>query len=602
MAAEPSRPAPDAEPARAAPAAPSPLAGGPSGAGWREVALAPLRTRIFLSVWVASLASNFGTLIQSVGAAWLMTSLTRQSDMVALVQAATALPIVLLSMPAGAIADIWDRRALMLLAQLFMVTVAVILTVLAFAGGVTPWVLLGLTFLLGCGSAMYGPAWQSSVGEQVPREHLPAAVALNSLGFNIARTTGPALGGAIVAVGGAAWAFLFNAVSYLGLIFVLARWKRPVQKPTLPPEGIGNAMTTGLRYVRLSPVIRTVLARAFVFGLLGSAIWALMPLVARDLIRGGPLTFGLLLGAFGGGAVVGALFSTALRHKYVTETIVSAGTATFGLATLVVAFSPWLALSMLALVAAGAAWVLTLSTFNITTQTSAPRWVVGRALAVYQMAAFGGMAAGSWTWGLYAEHGGLVHALAASGALLVVSVALARLLPLRPFEELVLDPLRGPAELHDHRAVAADAGPVVITVGYRVRREDWDAFTIAMHELGRVRRRDGAHRWRLMQDVDDAEWWTERWQHATWLDHLRSLHRATVADRPIRERARAFHRGPEPPKVRHMLERSPDEARERLEHAAGRDDGARTDVVRVAPTDPSMPGDQVPGAARTAGG
>jgi MFS family permease len=556
--------------------------------GWRDSALAPFRTRIFLAVWLASLASNFGTLIQSVGASWLMTSLTRESDVVALVQAATALPIMLLSMPAGAIADIWDRRALMLIAQGFMVVVSITLTALAFAGLVTPWVLLALTFLLGCGSALYGPAWQSSVGDQVPREHLPAAVALNSMGFNIARTTGPAIGGAIVAVGGAAFAFLTNAFSYVALIVVLARWKRPVAKPTLPPEGIGGAMGAGLRYVRLSPVIRTVLIRAFVFGLMGSSIWALMPLVARDIVRGGPLTYGFLLGAFGGGAVVGALFSTQVRLRYSTERIVSVGSISFGLACVVVAWSPWIAPSMLALLVAGAAWVLTLSTFNITTQTSAPRWVVGRALAVYQMAAFGGMAFGSWTWGLWAEHGGLSESITASGVLMTLSFLLARWLPLHPFQHVPLDPLRAPAEIDVHGNVPPEAGPVVITVAYRVRREDWDEFTIAMHRLGRIRRRDGAHRWRLMQDLDDPQWWTERWQHATWLDHLRQLHRTTVADREIRDRARAFHIGPDGPKVRHMIERSPEEARQHLE-------GLR-DVVRSVPTDPNMPGMQAPSA------
>jgi MFS family permease len=559
-----------------------------SGTSWRESALAPFRTRIFLAVWLASLASNFGTLIQSVGASWLMTSLTRESDVVALVQAATALPIMLLSMPAGAIADIWDRRALMLISQIFMITIAAVLSALAFAGLITPWVLLTLTFLLGCGSALYGPAWQSSVGEQVPREHLPAAIAVNSVSFNIARTTGPAIGGAIVALGGAAFAFLTNAISYVALIVVLWRWKRPVSKPTLPPEGIGGAMSAGLRYARLSPVISTVLARSFVFGLLGTSIWALLPLVARDIVRGGPLTYGVLLGAFGGGAVVGALFSTQVRQRYTTERIVSAGSAVFGLACVVVAWSPWLALSLLALLAAGVAWVLTLSTFNITTQTSAPRWVVGRALAVYQMAVFGGMALGSWAWGLYAEHGGLRESLTASGVLMALSFVIGRWLPLQPFRHVPLDPLRNPGEIDLHEGIPPEAGPVVITVAYRVRREDWDAFTIAMHEIGRIRRRDGARRWRLMQDLDDPQWWTERWQHATWLDYLRQLHRTTVADREVRDRGRAFHIGPDSPKVRHMVERSPEEALQDLE-------GLR-DVVRSAQTDPNMPGAQAASA------
>lgn len=557
------------------------------GSGWRETALAPFRTRIFLAVWIASLVSNFGTLIQSVGASWLMTSLTPSSDMVAFVQAASALPVMLLSMPAGALADIWDRRVVMLVALGIMFAFSTILTVVAYAGGITPWMLLALTFLLGCGSALYGPAWQSSVGEQVPREQLPAAVALNSLGFNIARTTGPALGGAIVAVAGASAAFLFNALSYVGLITVLARWKRPVVKQPLPPEGVGAAMSAGLRYVRLSPVLSTVLFRSFVFGLLGSALWALLPLVARDLVGGGPLTYGFLLGAFGGGAVVGALWSTQVRARWTTEWIVSAGSAAFGVGTLVSATSPWLALTLLALLLAGAAWVLTLSTFNITMQTSAPRWVVGRSLAIYQMATFGGIALGSWIWGLWAEHGGLVSSLVAAGVLLLASVVLQRWQPLRPYEELPLDPMRGPADLRHYPHVPADAGPVVITVEYRVDPRDHDDFVVAMHEIGRIRRRDGARRWRLMQDLDDPEIWTERWQTASWLDHLRLLQRTTVADREIRDRARAFHRGDGPPRVRHMLERTPDEARLRIEDEP-------PPVVRAAQTDPHNPGAEAP--------
>ncbi|MCZ8130093.1 MAG: MFS transporter [Steroidobacteraceae bacterium] len=561
-----------------------------SRSGWREAALAPFRTRIFLAVWLASLASNFGTLIQAVGASWLMTSLTPSSDMVAFVQAATALPIMLLSIPAGAIADIWDRRRLMLLAQVFMLCVAAVLTWLAFAGGITPWTLLAFTFLLGCGSALYGPAWQSSVGEQVPRGQLPAAVSLNSLGFNIARTTGPAIGGAIVAGAGAPFAFLFNTVSYLALIVVLGRWRRPLTRPALPPEGIGGAIGAGLRYVRLSPVIRVVLMRSFVFGLCGAGLWALLPLVARDLVGGGPLTYGFLLGAFGGGAVIGALASQTLRERWSTDAIVRGGSAAFGLATLATAASPWFVTTMLALIVAGGAWLLTLSTFNITTQISAPRWVVGRALAVYQVAAFGGMAIGSWASGLHAEQVGLAPTLVLTGLLMTASSALSRWLPIAPLETKALDPMRPPPGIEDHPRVPPQAGPVVTTVEYRVAAEDHAEFVRAMHDIGRIRRRDGAHRWRLLQDVDDPELWTERWQNATWLDHLRQLHRVTVADREIRERGRAFHRGASPPRVRHMLERTPDEARledERL-------------VVRAVQTDPNMPGAEAPARPRDA--
>jgi MFS family permease/quinol monooxygenase YgiN len=526
-------------------------------APWLHGALVPFRTPLFVELWAASLASNFGTMFQTVGAAWLMTTLARSSDLVAFVQAATALPIMFLSVPAGALADIWDRRALMLLAQVAMLAAAALMTTLAFRDALTPWSLLGFTFLLGCGSAVYGPAWQSSVGEQVPAAQVPAAVALNSLGYNIARTVGPAIGGAIVAVGGAAIAFLCNALSYVGLIVVLGRWRRPVTPTPLPPESVGAAIGAGLRYARLSPAIRTVLVRSAVFAFLSGALWATLPLVARDLLAGGPLTYGFLLGAFGAGAVLAALASTALRRHYTADAIVTAASAVFGAATLVAALSRSSALTMPALLAAGGAWVLSFSTFNVATQTSAPRWVVGRTLALYQTAAFGGMAAGSWLWGVYAELGTLRTCLLTAGGLLVASVIVARRWPLHALGAADLGPLRALPEDHGRVRVDPEAGPIVLSVEYRVAPEDADAFVRAAYELGRIRRRDGARRWSLMQDLDDPERFVERYQAVTWLDHLRQSQRATRADREAREAVLQFHRGPGPPRIRHLLGRGP---------------------------------------------
>jgi len=553
---------------------------------WLDTALAPLRTGVFLSIWLASLASNLGTLVQTVGAAWLMVSLGQPSDMVALVQAAAALPIMLLSVPAGAIADIWDRRALMLLAQGLMGATALALTVLAFGHALTPWSLLAFTFLLGCGSALYGPAWQASVGEQVPLAHLPAAVSLNAISFNIARTVGPALGGVIVASSGPPAAFLLNALSYAGLIIVLARWRRPHVPPGLPPESIGAALGAGLRYVQLSPAIRTVLLRSFMFGLFASAVVATGPLVARDLLGGGPLTFGFLLGAFGAGAVLSALGSAWLRHRHSSEAIVTAGSLAYGVATVIVAQSPWIALSASAMLFAGAGWVLSFSTFNIATQTSAPRWVVGRTLALYQTSAFGGVAVGSWLWGEYAELGGLSASLTTAGLLLASSFLLARRWPLQPMETIDLGPLRAASEAHSAGAIDPQAGPIVISVEYRIAPEDVTAFIHAAHGLGRIRRRDGARRWILLQDLDNRSTWLERFETVTWLDHLRHSQRATVADQDVRERVLALHQGPDPPRVRHLLARSPGDAHGGHEHARG--------LGRTGPTDPHLAGGDAP--------
>ena len=523
---------------------------------WRASTLAPFQSRTFLKIWSASLVSNFGSLIQAVGASWLMTSLAPSADYVALVQASTTLPIMLLALPSGAVADIWDRRVIMLIAQWAMLTVSVILAVMAYMGRLTPWTLLTFTFLIGCGVALYGPAWQSSVGEQVPREHIPAAVALNTMSYNLARTAGPAIGGVIVAIAGAPAAFVANALTYVGLIVMLASWKRQKAESHLPPETILMAMSAGLRFSRLSPAIRAVLLRGFTLGMLGSAIWALMPLIARDLLGGGALTYGVLFGTFGGGAVVGALVSAAARQRFPNELLVRVSTVGFGITAAVSAFSSWLPLTLLVFLIGGASWVIMLSTFNITIQMSSPRWVTGRALAIYQMVTFGGMAIGSWLWGELAESRGLVTALALSGALLFASVLLGLKAKLPQAETLNLAPSRGTPTFTTPRVeLGPESGRVIVTVEYRIAGGDQPEFAQAMQEVRRIRRRDGARRWMLMQDLDDPELWVERFHSPSWVEHLRRYHRFTVADQEIERRAVAFHRGERPPKVRHLLER-----------------------------------------------
>jgi MFS family permease len=528
---------------------------------WRDSpTLAPFHSSVFAMIWTASLVSNFGTLIQAVGASWMMTSIAPSADMVALVQASSTLPIMLLSLAAGATADIWDRRLLMLIAQVLMLIISLCLTVIAYMGQITPWTLLVLTFLLGCGIALYGPAWQSSVGEQVPRRDLPSAVALNSLAFNIARTAGPAIGGIIVAKAGPPAAFLVNSLSYLALIVVLILWRRPQPAPFLPPENMLMAMGAGVRYSRLSPEIRTVLIRGVAFGVLGSSVWALMPLIARDLIGGNAVTYGVLLGAFGSGAVLGALGSTSLRQRYTNEIIVRASTVAFGISSLVTAVSSWHALSMLALLLAGASWVLALSTFNVTVQISSPRWVVGRTVAIYQMVTFGGLAIGSWLSGLVATEFGLAKCLIASGALMAISAVLGRKLPLHQPEGLNLDPSRTwSSESRAQLDRLIDTGPVVVTMEYRIAVDDAEPFRLAMRELKRIRRRDGAKRWSLMQDMADPEIWIERYHSPNWIEHLRRHHRFTVSDREIEREALDFHQGPEAPRIRHLIERRTDE-------------------------------------------
>lgn len=520
----------------------------------RPSALAPLRHPIFRAVWITSLVTNFGGLIQSVGAAWMMTSIA-SAQMVALVQASITLPIMLLSLAAGALADTVDRRRIMLAAQTFMLLVSAGLAAMTWMGWITPWVLLTFTFLIGCGTAFNGPAWQASVGDMVPREDLAGAVTLNSMGFNMARSVGPALGGLIVAAAGAAAAFAVNAFSYLGLLIVLFRWKPERPKQTLPRERLLAAMAGGVRYAFLSPRVTAVLLRALVFGVGASAIQALMPVVARES-GGGPLVFGLLLGSFGVGAVGGALFVGRLRAKYETETIVRVAALAFAAAALGLAYAPWLVVTLPALMIAGAGWVLVLSSFNVTVQMSVPRWVVARALALYQMAAFGGMAGGSWLWGSLAQTYGVETALAVSAGVLTLCVLIGLRVPLPSTANLNMDLLRRWTEPQTALAIEPRSGPVIVSIAYRIREEDIDAFLALMDERRRIRRRDGARQWRLMRDLAEPEIWVEKYQTPTWLDYIRHNQRITHADASINEGIRALHQGPDKPVVHRMIERT----------------------------------------------
>ncbi len=531
-------------------------------------ALSPLQFPVFRSVWLASTVSNLGGLIQSVGASWMMLSIATSADMVALVQASLTLPVMLLSLIAGAMADGLDRRRMMLYTQVFLFVVSVALSLCTAFDLITPWLLLLFTFLIGCGSAFNAPAWQASVGDMVPRAHLPGAVALNSMSFNIARSVGPAIGGAIVAAAGAAVAFGVNAASYIALIVVLARWRPQLPPQLLPRESLGVAISAGVRYVAMSPAIRRVLMRSMLFGFGASSVVALMPLVAKHLVSGGPLTYGMLLGAFGVGAVAGAFASSRLRQLMSTEQLVRISCMAFAVAAAITGISPTVWLTMLGLSIGGASWVLTLSTFNVTVQLSAPRWVVARALSLYQMFAFGGLAGGSWIWGVIADEQDLQTALLSAAVVLVVCAAAGFWRPLAQAQALNLDPLRPLHEPETVVPVEPRTGPVVVTIEYKIREEDMIEFLRAMAQRRRIRRRDGARNWMLLRDLNDPEIWLERYTTPTWLDYVRHNSRITQNDAVVPERLRALHQGPQPPTVRRMIERQTDSLPMRSDSAA----------------------------------
>ena len=509
----------------------------------------------FRALWIATLISNFGGLVQAVGAGWMMTSLSDSQSMVALVQASTTLPIMIFSLPAGALADSFDRRKIMLSAQLLMLLVSIGLAVFALTGLLSPWLLLGFTFLIGCGTALHNPSWQSSVGDIVPKEDLPSAVVLNSVGFNLMRSVGPAIGGMIVAVAGAAAAFAINAASYLTLIYALARWKPKSAPRNLPRESFWPAIKAGLRYVAMSPNLTRVMFRGFIFGAAAISVLALLPLIARDLLGGNALTYGIMLGCFGIGAIGGAFSSGLLRARNSNEVVVRGAFGAFALSAVLLGLSHQVWLSCGALMLAGASWVLALSLFNVTVQLSTPRWVVGRALALYQTATFGGMACGSWVWGVVAEAHGLERALIMSGVVLLLGALVGLRFALPEFGVLNFEPLDRFSEPPLRLDLRQRSGPIMIMVDYDIAQKDVSAFLAVMTDRRRIRIRDGARRWALLRDLESPDIWTETYHVPTWVEYVRHNQRRTKADAEVSDRLLALHKGESPPHVHRMIER-----------------------------------------------
>jgi MFS family permease len=515
---------------------------------------APLRHSVFRQIWLASLLSNLGLLIQGVGAAWAMTQMTSSADKVALVQTALMLPVMLISMPAGAIADMYDRRIVALISLAISLSGATALSVLAWLGLITPQTLLAFCFVVGSGMALFGPAWQSSVSEQVPAETLPSAVALNGISYNIARSFGPAIGGIVVATAGAVAAFAANAVLYIPLLVVLFLWRRTHEPSRLPRERLNRAIVSGVRYIANSPSIRIVLARTLVTGILGGSVSALMPLVARDLLHGGAQTYGIMLGAFGMGAVVGALNIAEVRKRMSGEAAIRACALSMGAAIVAVALSREPVLTAAALVVAGAAWMLAVALFNIGVQLSAPRWVAGRSLAAFQASIAGGIAMGSWGWGHLTDLVGVETALLVSGALMFVSPVLGLWLHMprvgarNEDAEILADP-------EVQLSLTARSGPLVVEIEYRVAQENARGFHNVMQDVQLSRQRNGAYGWSIARDIADPELWTERYHCPTWLDYLRQRNRSTQIERALHLQAIAFHLGAEPVRIRRMLER-----------------------------------------------
>ncbi|MEM1229073.1 MAG: MFS transporter [Pseudomonadota bacterium] len=518
---------------------------------------APLTVPTFRAVWIGNLLSNFGGLVQAVGAAWLMTLIATTDTQVALVAATTTLPVMLFSLLSGAVADSYDRRRVMLCAQLFMFAVSIVLVAVTWAGWINAWSLLGLTFLIGCGVAFNNPAWQASVRDFVGMELLPRAVLLNGVGFNVTRSVAPAVGGAIVASAGAVAAFAVNALSYLGIIFAVWRWRGVDADRDRAPEPLTAAMVAGIRYVRLSPKLLRLCTRGFLFGLGAVVVLAMLPLVTRDLLQGTSLRYGLLLGAFGLGAVISGVSSARMTQRLRSEQLMQVSFAALALSALLISVSPWFPLSLLATAIAGWAWVLALALINTTVQMSTPRWVVGRAMAFYQMFTFGGMALGAWIWGLIAESDGVAQALQWAALALGVGLLVGLRWPIPSQEDLQLDPLGRWQEPAIGLAIEPRSGPVVVSVTHEIREADTTEFAHWMRERRRIRERDGALRWTLLRDLEAPQRWTERFEFPTWADYVRFHSRTTQEDGKVTDRIHALHQGAGVPAVQRDLIRDP---------------------------------------------
>jgi MFS family permease len=490
--------------------------------------------------------------MEQVGEAWLMTSLTTSPILVALLQSTDSLPVFLLALPAGALADIVDRRRMLIFSQAWMLTAAVLLGVLTVLGLTTPLSLLVLTFAMGIGGAMNAPAWQALIPELVSRAELPAALALGSVAFNLSRSIGPALGGFVVAAVGPGVTFLLNGLSFLGVLIVLFRWRRAPRKSVLPTERLVGAMKAGARYVRHAPGLRAVLMRTAAFMIGASAVWALLPLLARHQLKLTSVGYGVMLGCLGVGAVLGATVLPRIRRKISIDRLVIVATILFASTSLTLALVNNLGVVFVAMAVGGAAWMTVMSSLTLAAQTAVPEWVRARAMAIFLLVFQGGMAAGSVLWGAVAARAGLMVALEIAAAILIAGLAMSVRWGLRTAEgiDLTPSPISEPVVA---LTPEAEGGPVMIQVEYRIDPVRADDFVASMQSVKRFRRRDGAMRWALFNDAADPARYLETYLVESWAEHLRQHARMTGDDRENQDRARVFHLGDEPPRVTHSI-------------------------------------------------
>ncbi len=521
----------------------------PSPAGG---AFSPFRYAMFALIWGASVLGNTGSFIRDVASSWLITGLSDNPTAVALMQTAATLPVFLLALPAGVLSDIFDRRRLLIAIQILMASVSGTLLILSHNNWLTAEWLIGLTFVGGIGAALFGPAWQAIVPELVPRQEMKNAVALNSLGINIARAIGPATGGLLLASLGAMAAYGADVASYFIVIAALLAWKRPAKAQDELNEHFFGAFRAGLRYVKASRELHRVLFRAAMFFIFASALWALLPLIARQLLQGTAGFYGMMLGAVGIGAIGGALLLPRLRARMRADALLLLAAAINGLVMLGLALTPpqWLALMLMLVLGSG--WIIALTTLNGVAQAVLPDWVRGRGLAVYLMVFNGALAGGSLLWGLVAQQAGVVATLVIAAAALMLSALLLRRKAL-PQGEADLQPALHWQEPAVAQSIDERRGPVMVQIHYRVAEEDRPAFLAAINKLALARRRDGAYAWGVMTHTEDAAFIQEWFLVESWQEHLRQHQRVSKADAELQAAVLAFHQGEGAPKAHHFI-------------------------------------------------
>lgn len=521
-------------------------------------AWSPFRHTLFAVMWTATMVSLVGTWMNDIAAGWLMAEMTNSPTWVSMVQSAVSLPIFLFAMPAGALADLVDRKKVLAVMQTFSAVVAFSLWWVVYSGGISPVSLLVFAFLLGTGASFVLPVWMAIIPQLVPKEKMQSAVALHSVAVNSARTTGPAIGGVVIALWGVSYPFFINGCTFIAAIMgILWCWNKLVDvRPTnLPTERFFAAMRAGVRFAKSSDPLRATLINAFAYFSVASVYWALLPLIARDLLQGGPELYGNLMGGLGIGALATALIMPTLRARFGMNKMVGGAMVMTSVAIAFFAIARDPIVGIIAAIFCGGSWLLVVASYNVAAQVALPEWVRGRGLAVLQMVYFGAFAVASVVWGRVAEAIGMRGALgiAAVLSLAIVGVLIKWNLGIKDKPDLTPSGHWIEPTVARDEGIDEDQGPVMVTMEYVIDAKDTSAFMLAMVEMAKNRRRDGAYSWGVYEDTGTPGKFIETFYLESWLEHMRQHERVTKDDLEVENNVRKFHKGKDRPRALHYL-------------------------------------------------